>query len=140
MRSPGYSPFIARRDRSTPETVPGFSAATVLRGRPRRAEKNTPGPTIRTGAGPNSQFVRLIAYSSIVIGQLEELAEGDALAVKGELKVAAYLDKAGEPKPSIDGVADGLVALEKPSGRKKAASPKDEAAKHRAPFDDAVPF
>ena len=40
---------------------------------------------------------------TIVIGQLEELAEGDALAVKGELKVSAYLDKAGEPNPSIDG-------------------------------------
>jgi hypothetical protein len=37
--------------------------------------------TIRTGAGPNSQFVRLVAFSSIVIEQLEELAEGDALVV-----------------------------------------------------------
>jgi hypothetical protein len=26
-------------------------------------------------------------------------------------------------------VADGLLALDKPSGRKKAAGPKDEAAK-----------
>jgi len=46
------------------------------------------------------------------------------------LKVAAYLDKAGEPKPSIGMVADGLLAL----GRKKAAGPKDEAAKHDAPL------
>jgi hypothetical protein len=46
----------------------------------------------------------------------------------------------GEPKSSIDVVADGLLALDKPSGCKKAASPKDEAAKHRAPFDYAVQF
>jgi hypothetical protein len=52
----------------------------------------------------------------------------------------SYLDKAGEPKPSIDMVAEGALALDKPSGRKKAASPNDGAAKHRAPFDDAVPF
>jgi hypothetical protein len=31
-------------------------------------------------------------------------------------------------------VADGLLALHKPSGRKKAAGPKDEAAKHDAPL------
>jgi hypothetical protein len=31
-------------------------------------------------------------------------------------------------------VADGLLALDKPSGRKKAAGPKDEAAKHDAPL------
>jgi hypothetical protein len=72
--------------------------------------KEYAGATIRTGARPTSQFVRLVAFSSIVTGQLEELAEGDALAVKGELKVAAYLDKAGEPKPSIEVVADGLLA------------------------------
>jgi hypothetical protein len=29
------------------------------------------------------------------------------------------LDKAGEPKPSIDVVADGLLALDKPSARKR---------------------
>jgi hypothetical protein len=46
----------------------------------------------------------------------------------------SYLDKAGEPKPSIGMVADGLLALHKPSGRKKAAGPKDEAAKHDAPL------
>jgi hypothetical protein len=37
-------------------------------------------------------------------------------------------------------VADGLLALDKPSGGKKGVTPNDEAAKHRAPFDDAVPF
>jgi hypothetical protein len=31
-------------------------------------------------------------------------------------------------------VADGLLALDKPSGRKKAAGPKVEAAKHGAPL------
>jgi hypothetical protein len=52
----------------------------------------------------------------------------------------ASVEAPPEPKPSIGMVADGLLALDKPSGRKKAASPNDEAAKHRAPFDDAVPF
>jgi hypothetical protein len=66
---------------------------------------------------------------------------GEARAeARGGYQVAAYLDKAGEPKPSIDMVAEGALALDKPSGRKKAASPNDGAAKHRAPFDDAVPF
>jgi hypothetical protein len=83
--------------------------------------KEYAGATIKTGSGQEWQSVSLVAFSSGVIEQLERLKEGDPVAVKGEkLKVAAYLDKAGEPKPSIDMVADGLLALDKPSGCKKA--------------------
>ena len=38
------------------------------------------------------------------------------MSIKGSLKVSDYLDKAGEPRPSIDMVADGLLALDKPCG------------------------
>ena len=44
--------------------------------------------TIKTGSGQDLQFVHLAVFSSTVIEQLEALAEGDAVAVKGELKVA----------------------------------------------------
>jgi hypothetical protein len=46
--------------------------------------KEYAGATIKTGSGQDLQFVRLVAFDSTVIGQLEELAEGDAVAVKGE--------------------------------------------------------
>jgi hypothetical protein len=52
-------------------------------------------------------------------------------ADQGRIESSRLFDKAGEPKPSIDMVADGLLALDKPSGRKKAASPNDGAAMHR---------
>jgi Single-strand binding protein family len=68
--------------------------------------------TLRTQDGEGARWLKLVAFAEPVQSELMRLMEGGAVAVKGVLKVGAYLDKAGEPKPSIDVVVDGLLALE----------------------------
>jgi single-stranded DNA-binding protein len=74
-------------------------------------------------------FARVTAFGEVA-DQLLALHKGDAIAITGRASVRAYLDRHGEPAPSLDLLVDRLLDL-KPPERK--AKPKAAAPAPRAP-------
>ena len=60
-------------------------------------------------ANGESAFVNVIAFSESAIAALLALAEGDSVAIAGELKVSVYTDKTGAARPSLDLTAHAVL-------------------------------
>jgi single-stranded DNA-binding protein len=71
-------------------------------------------------ANGESAFVNVIAFSDTAKAALLALAEGDAVAIAGELKVSTYADKEGTARPSLDLTAF-VVTTEYHVSRKRKA-------------------
>lgn len=100
-----------------------------------------------------SVFISLIAFRPDVAQALTALGSGDAVALSGELKVSAYLDKDGLPRPSVELVVHQVLTEYHVSRRRQAMRrpdidpPQDVASANStvaAPaedgFDDDIPF
>ena len=100
-------------------------------------------------------FVNLIAFSASVVSALMVLSEGDAIAVTGELKVGAYIDKNGKPQGSLDLLVTGCLtlyefkkkraAVQKTSASEGERTSTDSATESESEpaqrdLDDAIPF
>src|SRR6266481_5563340 len=58
---------------------------------------------VRTAmANGESSIVNVVAFSDTARTALLGLAEGDSVAIAGELKVSTYTDKHGAARPSLD--------------------------------------
>ena len=106
-----------------------------------------------------SLFINVVAFSASVVQALLALDEHDAVALVGELKASAYLDKSGQPRPSVDLLAHGVVtayhitrtrqAMKRAKGsgpELPQLEPAPEARSDQQPapveqeFNDALPF
>lgn len=57
----------------------------------------------------DSMIVSVIAFDEAVMDGLLRLNEGDSISLSGELQPKVFIDKQGEPRPSCDFVAHGLL-------------------------------
>jgi single-stranded DNA-binding protein len=71
-------------------------------------------------------FVNVIAFADIAKAALLALADGDSIAISGELKVSTYVDKAGDAKPSLDLVAHAVLTEYHVQRRRKAMAEAEE--------------
>jgi single-stranded DNA-binding protein len=79
-------------------------------------------------ANGESAFVNVIAFSDSARATLLALAEGDSVAIAGELKVSTYSDKDGAARPSLDLVAHAVLTEYHVAHRRKAmAEVRDRA-------------
>jgi single-stranded DNA-binding protein len=60
-------------------------------------------------ANGESCFVNVVAFSDSARTALLALAEGDSVAIAGELKVGTYTDKDGAARPSLDLTAHAVL-------------------------------
>lgn len=85
-----------------------------------------------------AQFVNVVAFSQTAITTLSALTDGDAVALVGELSAKAYLNKEGEPAPSLDLLTHQVLT---PYGvkRKRDAVRDPQPTYQPLPFDDQIP-
>ena len=76
--------------------------------------------------GGESLFVNVIAFDDAAVTALLALADGDAVALAGELTPKVYTDKEGKERPSLDLLAH-VVSSEYHVQRKRQAM-RDQAA------------
>ena len=98
---------------------------------------------LRVAAGAEEVlFVRLTAFSDTACTALLALADGDALAVAGTLKIGVWTPQGGEPRPNLDLVVAQVLSvyhLERrrkamqPGGDKGPATPATKPARRQAP-------
>lgn len=103
-----------------------------LQGQPEQRTSKNGKPYVqarmRVAAGAEeTHFARLIAFSDTACTALLALADGDALAVAGTLKVSAWIDKAGEPKPNLDLVVSQLLTAYAVKRKREAVQPGGDA-------------
>lgn len=86
---------------------------------------------LRVAVGEETHFVRITCFSESACTALLALADGDGLAAAGTLKVSAWIDKAGEPKPNLDLVVAQVLTVYHLERRRKAMQPGgDEGPGH----------
>jgi len=81
-------------------------------------------------------WVSLIAFGAVG-NRLAGLKDGDTIAVAGKAELSAYADKQGEPRASMNLVADELVTLKRPKRERRQRS---GATQQGGDFDDDVTF
>lgn len=64
---------------------------------------------VATSSAENVVYVSVIAFGETVKAALLALEYGDSVAIAGELKAAAYIDKQEQPKPSLDLTAHAVL-------------------------------
>lgn len=64
---------------------------------------------IPTGSEGGGVFGNVIAFDNQAVKTLLALTDGDSVALSGTVTVSAYLDKTGEPKPSVDITAQNVM-------------------------------
>jgi single-stranded DNA-binding protein len=67
-----------------------------------------------------ASFVNVIAFSDAAQAALLALADGDSVAIAGELKVTAYTNNNSEPRPSLDLTAHAILTEFHVTRRRKA--------------------
>lgn len=56
---------------------------------------------LRAAIGDTSAYIECVAFDYLAREALMTLNAGDSVAIGGELKVGAWLDKAGTPRPNL---------------------------------------
>jgi single-stranded DNA-binding protein len=74
----------------------------------------------------NALFVSVIAFASQAVQTLLALDAGDTAALSGELSVAVWRDRDGEPRPQLQLLAHAVMSLYAVSRRRAAV--RDAAA------------
>lgn len=68
--------------------------------------------TIRAASGEGEgYFVNVLAFSQTVAGVLLALNEGDSVGLSGTLKPGVRIDAQGQPRPTLDLIADQVLTL-----------------------------
>lgn len=86
-------------------------------------------------ANGESSFVNVIAFSDTAQAALLALADGDSVALAGELKVSVYTNKDGEAKPSLDLTAHAVLTEYHVSRRRKTMTAADESERHEGRYE-----
>jgi single-stranded DNA-binding protein len=77
-------------------------------------------------ANGESSFVNVIAFSDSAMAALLALMDGDSIAIAGELKVTAYSNKDGEPRPGLDLTAHSVLTPYHVARKRKAVVDEPE--------------
>lgn len=92
--------------------------------------------TMRAGTAGDACFLNLIVFDESTQQMLLALSQGDALVVAGSLTPKAWVDRAGNARPSLDmTVAQVMTPYALKQKRERAA-----AAKPRPDFEAAMQF
>jgi hypothetical protein len=93
--------------------------------------------TLKTRNGDDTQFIRLLAFSSTAQTELSRLVDGEALAVQGDLKAEAY-EKDCELRVSLTVMVSAVWPIQHKPERQERNSGKKPA--EPPPFDDDIGF
>ena len=97
--------------------------------------------TIRAKDGETTLWWKVVAFSESAQAELMRLVDGDSLAVQGSFRTELYHPDGGEPKLSLNIIADHVLALRPPPKERKAKTPSDTPYRGgAAAFDDGIPF
>lgn len=77
-----------------------------------------------------SCWANVVAFREDAIRSLMALSAGDSVSVVGTAKVGAYLSKTGEPRPTLDVVAEAVLSVYEVTKRRKAAARPDPDSGH----------
>ena len=113
--------LIAGRLYGTPQTRTSKAGNTFV-----TAKVRTP------MANGESAFVNVVAFSDSAKAALLALGDGDAVAIAGELKLGAYTDKEGTPRPSADLTAHQVLTEYHVARKRKAVSGAGDAEREQA--------
>ncbi len=83
-------------------------------------------------------FVNVIAFAQAAVAALLALADGDTVALVGELTPTAWTDKEGKARPGLDLLAHAVLSEYHVARKRKAVREADEPAE-ALPFDDPLP-
>ncbi|MGA7540619.1 MAG: hypothetical protein WBW93_17820 [Steroidobacteraceae bacterium] len=64
------------------------------------------------------------------------LSAGDSVALSGELSVKVFTPQNGEPRPSLDLLAHGVLTEYHVARKRKAAAQEARSNRSAVPFDD----
>ena len=79
---------------------------------------------VRAHAGDADVFVNVIAFSQTACEALLALADGDAVALAGNLTPKAWTDREGVARPALDLVASQVLTAYHVTRKRKAIEPK----------------
>jgi single-stranded DNA-binding protein len=108
--------------------------------------------TVKCGAGEQTQWWRVIAFSETAQAELLRLGDGDAVSVQGSMKAEIYQRDGSAPRVSLSITADNVLALRQPPKQAKtraaigktARSAADPGQRQSSPsgrdFADTIPF
>ena len=105
-----------------------------LHGRPEQRTSANTGRSyvqarLRVAAGADeTHFVRVTAFSESAGAALMALGDGDAVAVAGTLRLGAWTDRDGQPRPNADLVAAQVLTVYHLKRRRDAMQPSEGAA------------
>lgn len=99
-----------------------------------------------TGNG-EALFVNCIVFDADAARSLLALQSGDSLSISGELTPGAWLDRGGEPRPSLSMVVSKVLTLYNLDKKRKsskatpasAPQPQDDMPEPPAWLDDGFP-
>lgn len=86
-----------------------------------------------------SEFVNVIAFSTTAVAALLALADGDSVALSGELTVGTYQAKDGATRVSFDLKAHAVLTAYHVRRKRQAVRGEDDAAGAPAPADTGEP-
>ena len=78
-------------------------------------------------------WVSVITFSTTCVDALMALADGEAIAIAGELTPKMWTDKSGVVKPSLDLVAHAVLSAYDVKRRRAASSSSTKAARDAEP-------
>ncbi len=94
---------------------------------------------VATRAG-DTLFVSVIAFDKDAIKALLALADGDSVALTGELTAKAWVDKEGNARPSLDLLAHAVLTPYHVAHKRNAIrEPDRRVVPGDLPFDDELP-
>ncbi len=85
---------------------------------------------IPTGGEGNGVFGNVIAFDTAAVKTLLALNDGDAVSLCGTVTVSAYIDKAGEPKPSVDITAQQILTAYHVRHKRQVVQNQDNEGDH----------
>ncbi len=75
---------------------------------------------VRVPTGDDTVFANVITFDSKTCDALVALSDGEAVSLSGSIKVGAWVDKEGQPRPSIDMVASQVLTAYHITKKRKA--------------------
>lgn len=78
--------------------------------------------TIRVATGDDALFIKCLAFDKPIRTALLKLNAGDSVAAGGMLKAAAWIDKNGKARPSLELIVTQLLTMYQRAKKRAAAS------------------
>jgi hypothetical protein len=85
-------------------------------------------------------FCNIITFAESAVTALLALADGDSVALSGELTPKVYVPQSGDPRPSLDLLAHAVVSPFSVTRKRRAAlAAAATPASGELPFNDELP-